>query len=69
MHACPEGTVMVGLHVKNDQLACQRPEAAAPVAHAGATPATMDSYPMHVCPRGRAMSGIRPTDNVLACDS
>ena len=69
LHTCPSGSVMVGLHVSNDQLACQRPDAARPVAHADGTPGSVDSYPMHVCPRGYAMRGIHLNDNVLACDS
>jgi hypothetical protein len=72
MRACPSGTVMVGLQVRNDQLACQTSmpaQTAERVDGSPGTPGTEDTYPMHVCPHGSAMSGIHVNHDALTCDS
>jgi len=68
MHACPYGSVMAGLHVDRNLLACQLPGTPVTSEYVDGNPATQDGYPMHVCGSGGyGMSGIRVDYNLFTC--
>ncbi len=79
MHACPLGSAMVGIHVKNNVLKCGIP--GIPGTDGWPYPKKIDTnseyisyggagslrYGMHACPEGWVMTGIHVVGNRFLC--
>jgi ferredoxin len=68
MHACPEGTAMVGIHVDHDVLKCAGGGIIVSnseyISYGGAGSLR---YGMHACPEGWIMTGIHVVGNRFLC--
>jgi hypothetical protein len=66
MHACPLGSVMLGMHAAFNYLACEFPGTPVSSEFVDGNPATQDEFPMHVCSAG-VMTGVRLDRNEFTC--
>jgi hypothetical protein len=73
MHTCPQGKLMVGLHVNLNKLLCQAPNPLTSPQGEFVDFRTLDSFVMHVCAStafgASAMAGIHVLADRFTCDS
>lgn len=73
MHACPQGSIMIGIHVDDNVLKCSyiSPQARTYPEYeiiSLSTSPNIIRFGMHACPVGYVMTGVHVRSNVLLCN-